>query len=301
MVTKISSQKDLPKLKTQFFMDSQGNRKTINLGALEFNHVLSPSGEYLFVQLCNSKSEDSGAFIKIDVATGEKLYSVLPEWGWANRYEFINGDNITVVTNNYGSYELDDMGSLVNRAEYYTSRVKSADHGTMSALPEFFKLHGNNAQNYDLAIESIDLFLKTCFSMFHGISWAVSALKSKAEVLGFRDEYESAQQCCVDALFLDSKAPVKRMLNNFSRKSSVDKETIEPSQWVKKLKVSVESVRTNEMNKSKDNYKELNEKQNVIITKEMKLSTSQHTPVNRNKMIIFGFILVVVFFIWVSK
>ncbi|MGI1757342.1 hypothetical protein [Serratia marcescens] len=302
MTTNISSQKDLQKLETNFIMENNGKRKTITLAALEFNHALSTSGKYLFVQLCNSKSEESGRFIKIDVTTGEKLYSVLPEWGWAKKYEFINDDGITVVTNNYGSYELDDKGNLVNRENYYMSRVKAADHGTMRALPEFFELHGKNERTYDLALESIDTFLETCFSMFHGLSWAASALKSKAEILGLREEYVNARQCCVDAISLDSRATVKRMLNTFNRKLNINTETLEASPWANKLKVSVEKVRADEINRVKQNNKKSNVRQDVIITKEkQKIGTKYEISVNRKTMISIGVLLIVVFFIWASK
>lgn len=102
MGIKLSAKKALPKLETTFFIESDGSKVRVKLGALNFNYTLSPCEKYLYVQLCNSKTEDAGKFIKIDTATGEKIYSVFPEWGWAitdrGRLMIVEGLSTGLVT-----------------------------------------------------------------------------------------------------------------------------------------------------------------------------------------------------------
>lgn len=302
MGLKVSSKDNLPKLETIFSIEGYGSNVNIKLGALEFNHALSICEKYLYVQLCNSKSEDSGMFIKIDTATGGKIYSVIPEWGWASNYTFVDGEGLVVITHDYGSWRIDDRGNIVDRAGYYMHRVKVADHGVMRALPVFFELHGKTPETCAMAIESIDHFLETCSSMFHGLSYGALALKAKAEIMIFLGEDTIALQSCVDALNLDPKVSVKRMLNSLCKKLNLDKNSLRSTEWAEKLKISVEKFRANEFKQMEVNRGRVNIKQDVensvVLEKSNKLAGG--VKIKR-----YYFLLCAIFFaimyIWFSR
>jgi len=269
MGIKVSTKKALPKLETTFFIVSDDSKIRVKLGALNFNYILSPCEKYLYVQLCNSKTEDAGKFIKIDTATGEKIYSVFPEWGWASGYAFTDQGALIVESGHYGSWQIDDGGNIVDRAGYYLHRVNIADYGTMSALPDFFELHGKTPETCALAMASLERFLSSCFSMFHGVSYGASALKARAEIQVFMGDSEDALQSCVDALYLNPKATVKRMLNTLSKKLSIDKERLKQSEWAEQLKLSVEKIRNKEIESGEDSHRKVIPTTNVTLTKKI--------------------------------
>lgn len=265
MGTKVTSKQNLSKLETVFFIKCQGAEKKLKLGALEFNHVMSPCEKYLYVQLCNSKTEDAGKFIKIDVTTGERGYSVNPEWGWARDYMFSNGGDIIAETDRYGSWQVDANGSIIDRAGYYMCRVTAADYGAMSALPEYFDLHGKTPETCAMAMKSLEKFLMTCPTMFHGLSYGALALKSRAEIQMFLGDNVAALQSCVDALCLDPKVTVKRMLNSISKKLKLDKNALKPSDWVESLRVAVENNRNIELKKMEENSSKIKDRNAIVI------------------------------------
>ncbi|MGG6193508.1 hypothetical protein ACQV2B_05340 [Pantoea allii] len=269
MGIKVSTKEALPKLETTFFIVSDDSKIRVKLGALNFNYILSPCEKYLYVQLCNSKTEDAGKFIKIDTATGEKIYSVFPEWGWASGYAFTDQGALIVESGHYGSWQIDDGGNIVDRAGYYLHRVNIADYGTMSALPDFFELHGKTPETCALAMASLERFLSSCFSMFHGVSYGASALKARAEIQVFMGDSEDALQSCVDALYLNPKATVKRMLNTLSKKLSIDKERLKQSEWAEQLKLSVEKIRNKEIESGEDSHRKVIPTTNVTLTKKI--------------------------------
>ncbi|HED1914421.1 TPA: hypothetical protein ACJIK4_001268 [Kluyvera cryocrescens] len=290
MVASVSTKENLPKLETTFHVKVNGSSINIKLGALEFNHVLSPCEKYLYVQLCNSTSEDSGKFIKLDVTTGRKIYSVGPEWGWARGYTFNHNGNICVETDHYGTWLVNDDGDISDRAGYYMRRVKTADYGTMRALPIFFELHGKTPETCAEAMEALERFLSTCSSMFHGLSYGALALKSRAEIQAFLGDNSGALQSCVDALCLDPKVTVKRMLNSLSKKLNLDKDTLKPSDWVESLKVDIEANRNIEINKIEENRNQIKDK-DVIVVSEMKIMNKE--PHAKNNIMKY-FLLIVV-------
>ncbi|MBD8152259.1 hypothetical protein [Pantoea agglomerans] len=243
----ISSKKYLDTLETEFLIDNGSETITVRLGALEFNHALSPSGDFLLVQLANSKTEDSGKFVKIDTKTGDVVYSVMPEWGWASKYEFLNQSAFRVVTNDYGTHEVNENGMLLDRAGFYRIRIKSSDFCTANVIDKFFELHGKNTETFGLVLSSLDEVIEKCFSNFHGKTFCVRALKAKADVLIEMELLKEALQCCIDALNLDPKAPLKKLHKSLCKKLDIDDANLTPSGWVLELKKSAEEVRAKEL------------------------------------------------------
>lgn len=299
MGIKISTKEALPKLETTFFIVRDGSKVKVKLGALNFNYTLSPCEKYLFVQLCNSKTEDAGKFIKIDTATGAKIYSVFPEWGWASGYAFTHQGALVVESGHYGSWQVDDSGRIVDRAGYYLHRVNIADYGTTSALPDFFELHGKTPETCAVAMTSLERFLTSCFSMFHGISYGASALKARAEIQVFMGDCEGAQQSCVDALYLNPKATVKRMLNTLSKKTGIDKEMLKHSEWAEQLKLSVEKIRNKEIERGENDRRELTPAMDVTLTKKTNLVNTSYG--NNTKVILLVLIVIMIFIFVVLK
>ncbi|WP_432372483.1 hypothetical protein ACRPHP_19655 [Pantoea allii] len=299
MGIKVSTKKALPKLETTFFIVSDDSKIRVKLGALNFNYILSPCEKYLYVQLCNSKTEDAGKFIKIDTATGEKIYSVFPEWGWASGYAFTDQGALIVESGHYGSWQIDDGGNIVDRAGYYLHRVNIADYGTMSALPDFFELHGKTPETCALAMASLERFLSSCFSMFHGVSYGASALKARAEIQVFMGDSKDALQSCVDALYLNPKATVKRMLNTLSKKLSIDKERLKQSEWAEQLKLSVEKIRNKEIESGEDSHRKVIPTTNVTLTKKINVVNAFFGK--KNEIILLVLIAILIFIFVVLK
>ncbi|MBW1212997.1 hypothetical protein KYI92_05615 [Pantoea allii] len=295
MGIKVSTKKALPKLETTFFIVSDDSKIRVKLGALNFNYILSPCEKYLYVQLCNSKTEDAGKFIKIDTATGEKIYSVFPEWGWASGYAFTDQGALIVESGHYGSWQIDDGGNIVDRAGYYLHRVNIADYGTMSALPDFFELHGKTPETCALAMASLERFLSSCFSMFHGVSYGASALKARAEIQVFMGDSEDALQSCVDALYLNPKATVKRMLNTLSKKLSIDKERLKQSEWAEQLKLSVEKIRNKEIESGEDSHRKVIPTTNVTLTKKINVMNAFFGKKTKIMLLVLIAILIFIF------
>lgn len=299
MGIKVSTKEGLPKLETTFFIVSDNSKISVKLGALNFNYTLSPCEKYLYVQLCNSKTEDAGKFIKIDTATGEKIYSVFPEWGWASSYSFTNHGALVVESEHYVSWQIDDVGNIVDRAGYYLHRVNIADYGTTNALPDFFELHGKTPETCAVAMASLERLLTSCFSMFHGISYGASALKARAEIQVFMGDSEGALQSCVDALYLNPKATVKRMLNTLSKKLSIDKEILKQSEWAEQLKLSVEKNRNKEIKSGEDNRREVFPTTDVTLAKKRSVVNTSYG--NNTKIMLLILIAIVIFIFVVLK
>ena len=293
MGIKISIKDALPKLETTFFIVRDASKVRVKLGALNFNYTLSPCEKYLYVQLCNSKTEDGGKFIKIDTITGEKIYSVFPEWGWACGYAFTHQGALIVESGHYGSWQVDDSGRIVDRAGYYLHRVNIADYGTTSALPDFFELHGKNPETCAVALASLERLLTSCFSVFHGMSYGASALKARAEIQVLMGDSEGALQSCVDALYLNPKATVKRMLNTLSKKMGIDKEMLKHSEWAEQLKLSVEKIRNKEIESGENDRRELIPAMDITFTKKRSVVNASYG--NNTKIMLLVLIAIVIF------
>ncbi|NHB62373.1 hypothetical protein [Photorhabdus sp. RW14-46] len=301
MDTKVSFRYNTSNLTTSITISNRNGKKTIKLKALEFNHKLSPSGKILVVQLANSQSDDSGKFVKINTENGERIYTISPEWGLADDYAFFGNDENLSIKVKYGSYEIDDTGLLIERKSYYLARVVASDISTISAFPAYFDLHGKNNETYQTALASLEKFIQSCFSMFHGVTWCSSALKTKAEILGWQDKTKDALQCCVDALALNPKATVKRMLNSFSKKLGIDKESVSPSDWVNMLKISVEKERNAAFKKSEEMSKRVVTHVSIPVANTVKNIPYPHTqPHSRKSIVVIIFILVVLGLIWLT-
>ncbi|HIE4239713.1 TPA: hypothetical protein ACXM6N_003132 [Serratia marcescens] len=299
MGVKVSTKEALSKLETTFFIVRDGSKVRVKLGALKFNYTLSPCDKYLYVQLCNSKTEDAGKFIKIDTATGVRIYSVFPEWGWASGYAFSDQRALVVETGHYGSWQVDDGGNIVDRPGYYLHRVNIADYGTTNALPDFFELHGKTPETCAVAMASLERFLSSCFSMFHGVSYGASALKARAEIQVFLGDNEGALQSCVDALYLNPKATVKRMLNTLRKKLNIDKEMLKHSEWAEQLKSSIENFRNKEIKRGEESRRGGISMADVTLTEKRDVVNTSYG--NKNKILFLVFIAIVIFIFVVLK
>ena len=245
------------------------------------------------------KTEDAGKFIKIDTTSGEKIYSVFPEWGWASGYAFTDQGALVVESGHYGSWQVDDSGKIVDRAGYYLHRVHIADYGTTNALPDYFELHGKTPQTCAVAIASLERFLSSCFSMFHGVSYGASALKARAEIQVFMGDSKGALQSCVDALYLNPKATVKRMINTLSKKLSIDKEMLKHSEWTEQLKLSVEKLRNKEIKSGEDSRKEVIPTTDVALTEKINVVNASYGY--NTKIMLLALIAIVILILVVLK
>ena len=168
-----------------------------------------------------------------------------------------------------------------------------ADYGTTNALPDFFELHGKTPETCAVAMASLERFLTSCFSMLHGISYGASALKARAEIQVFMGDSEGALQSCVDALYLNPKATVKRMLNTLSKKLNIDKEMLKQSKWAEQLKLSVEQIRNKEIKSSEDNLGEVFPSMDVTLAKNRSIVNASYG--NNNKIMLLVLIAIVIF------
>lgn len=243
---------DVKNLKSIITIKNEHDVKEVILTALLVNHKSSPSGLNIYAQCAHSNTDYSGRFIKIDTLDSEIVYTIYPEWGWADDYLF-SGSLLSVKTK-YGTFLVDESGGLVDKSGYYDRRVTAADVEMIAAIEPYFKHHGESYESINKVLLNLDHLIESCAKMFHGKSWAACALKVKAELLKKQNRNIEAVQCCIDALFFNDKMTVKRLMNSLIKKESLSVIDIIPSPRFKKMKNTIEMIRSGEMKKSKDNW-----------------------------------------------
>ncbi|WP_044470449.1 hypothetical protein [Mannheimia massilioguelmaensis] len=197
------------------------NKKIIfsyKFGALVHNYKLSLSSKYFVTCLANSKHEDSGKVFIFDVENNQLLFSGVLEIGTIKEFFFINEAEDLYVVNDFGSYEIDKNGEVVDLERVYYDAVMAAHNNSIYFMDSYLKDKNFSDISIRQVIHSLDRIIDNQFNQFHGIYWSALALRKRGEYLEMIGENEEAFLNYIDAIYLDPKVGVKRKLTTLGKK-----------------------------------------------------------------------------------
>lgn len=94
-----------------------------------YNLAISTCGRFVAAQTCNASHEDGNRLEVFDTSEGSILFSVAPETGWADKYDFaLNEDgafrHLTVIHRELGRFHYSPAGVLMDREAFRKARLK---------------------------------------------------------------------------------------------------------------------------------------------------------------------------------
>jgi len=131
-----------------------------------YNLAISTSGRFVAVQTCNAPNKDGSLLEVFDNAAGATVFSVHPETGWADKYDFIlEADGslrcLTVLLRELGRFHYSPAGVLMDREAFRQARLQSGGaEGRISIAREELKAANGDAQRMQEVLTAVSTALE---------------------------------------------------------------------------------------------------------------------------------------------
>ncbi|WP_143531123.1 hypothetical protein, partial [Rodentibacter ratti] len=258
----IRKESDTENLRTTISIHRNGKKVfTWKFGALSHIYKLSSSGRYFVISLANSQHKDSGKVFLFDIQKNELLFSKILNVGGIYDLFFLNEDENLYITNSFGSYQIDQNGNT-DMVKVHADAVFSSKTESIHYIDAFLDDNNYSEESIRTSILSLDKIIDEQYNQFHGKSWAAVALRKRGELLEKVNENDEAFLNYIDALYLDPKVGVKKRLASLGKNLGLNIANFQPSERAKRIESSCNSNREITMEKSKQDWKEFEKRNN---------------------------------------
>ena len=155
--------------------------RRIECGLLLPVNVLIINGDFQFARIgskfARSDGDDAFKLYFIDLINNKIIFSVYPEFRW-NEVESYNG-NILVIKNQYGSFEVNNFGQLVDNITYLKAVAVSYSTESLGAVSQLFNKLDKNKDNIQFYHSVLDECFVKIQSEFHALGYLANLLKIK--------------------------------------------------------------------------------------------------------------------------
>lgn len=179
--------------------------------------------DYLLIQFARSDGDDAFKLYFIDLINNKIIFSVYPEFRW-NEVESYNG-NILVIKNQYGSFEVNNFGQLVDNITYLKAVAVSYSTESLGAVSQLFNKLDKNKDNIQFYHSVLDECFVKIQSEFHALGYLANLLKIKGEIFEYQNDFYNAYRVYALGLKLNAKIGVKNAIKRVSkelRQSTMD-------------------------------------------------------------------------------
>ena len=123
-----------------------------------FNSAISKDGKFAVCQTChNSSGPDGNLLIFFDLTKKGELFSVHPIEQWAEKYDFLEDEQILIVTlKDIGEFRYDKFGTFLDYAAYNSARLACSNYGViLRAADEFLKKPNLDQRRIETILDAI--------------------------------------------------------------------------------------------------------------------------------------------------
>jgi tetratricopeptide (TPR) repeat protein len=183
------------------------------------NSALSIRGEFAICQTANSPSEEDGnKLTAFDLKNRVELFSVCPETGWANAYEFSENEGIfIVILKEVGKFRYDKYGNFIDSENYDLARLMCNKYDQiLSAAEKILKKDNVEGKQAKSLLEAI--VRARSLGADSSQSWKALALKLQGFTLEALGKYKEALEAYEEALKINSKIGVKHKVDVIRKK-----------------------------------------------------------------------------------
>ncbi|WP_157650884.1 hypothetical protein [Burkholderia ubonensis] len=188
-------------------------RRVYNANLAGFS--ISPCGQYVASQTCNSANEDSFILEIHDVAQQRVLASCTPVAGWSSEYRFETEDGelkrVFANINHLGWFAYSPAGEFLDAKKFMSARLTKGDPWTrIRAAGELVQTDGSD-KALGRAFGVVDATI-SAFRPGTDDRWLAGGYRLKGELLEKMNKPTEAIEAYRAALGLDSKIGVKKRL-----------------------------------------------------------------------------------------
>lgn len=203
-------------------IDAEGHEKfRRHYEANIYNLGLSPCGRYASVQTAGAPGNDGNILEVISLWSNTIIFSVKPEYGWADSYSFDLDENgvlrsLKVKCKDVGCFRYSTTGISID-VEAYKDACLTKGNFTLKveAARELLK-NSPNEENAQKALKAIDIALNEGAKDRN--DWAASAFRIKGEANYLLGKFNDALDAYEKALSFNPKIGVQRRVNALRKK-----------------------------------------------------------------------------------
>lgn len=205
-------------------IDVEGNEKfRRHYEANIYNIGLSQCGKYASVQTAAAPGEDGNILEVINLWSKITIFSIKPDYGWADSYFFDLDENgelrsLKVKCKDIGHFRYTATGFSID-AEAYKDACLNKGNFTLkvAGARELLKNHPNE-ENAQKALKAIDMALNE--GAKDRTDWAAAAFRIKGEAYDLLGNFSDALDAYEKALSFNPKIGVQRRVNALRKKYS---------------------------------------------------------------------------------
>ncbi len=123
-----------------------------------FNSAISVEGKLAVCQTCHNPSGSDGNLLTLfDLINKTELFSIHPIEQWAEKYKFLEDQQILIVTlKDIGEFRYDKFGKFLDYATYNSARLTCKDYGViLRAAYEFLKKPDLDQKRLETILDAI--------------------------------------------------------------------------------------------------------------------------------------------------
>jgi len=185
------------------------------------NSAISDDGSMAICQTANNpKGNDGNLLTAFDLEMRTELFSIHPETGWANEYEFDDRvKQFIVVQRDIGKFTYDKAGNLLDKDQFETTRLTCKKYDVILFTAEdVLKRDTIPEEQVELVLKSILNARKLGADKDQG--WKAMALKLQGIALETLGRDKEALEIYDETLSINPKIGVKRRADSLRKKIS---------------------------------------------------------------------------------
>lgn len=171
--------------------------------------------DYLLIQFARSDGDDAFKLYFIDLLNNKVIFSVYPDFSW-NEVVSYDG-NILIIKNQYGDFEINNSGELVDKVTYLKAVAVSYSSESIGAISTLFDILDKNEKNISFYHSILDECFSKLQSEFHALSYLSNLLKLKGEIYEYQMDHYNAYRVYSLGLKLNPKLSVRNAIKKVSK------------------------------------------------------------------------------------
>ena len=171
--------------------------------------------DYLLIQFARSDGDDAFKLYFIDLLNNKVIFSVYPDFSW-NEVVSYDG-NILIIKNQYGDFEINNSGELVDKVTYLKAVAVSYSSESIGAISTLFDILDKNEKNISFYHTILDECFSKLQSEFHALSYLSNLLKLKGEIYEYQMDHYNAYRVYSLGLKLNPKLSVRNAIKKVSK------------------------------------------------------------------------------------
>lgn len=171
--------------------------------------------DYLLIQFARSDGDDAFKLYFIDLLNNKVIFSVYPDFYW-NEVVSYDG-NILIIKNQYGDFEINNSGELVDKVTYLKAVAVSYSSESIGAISTLFDILDKNEENISFYHTILDECFSKLQSEFHALSYLSDLLKLKGDIYEYQMDHYNAYRVYSLGLKLNPKLSVRNAIKKVSK------------------------------------------------------------------------------------